>query len=111
MGRRLQSYVLIDQWGVLIMECEHCGMDIPDACGHPATPAPCWTAEQVALFEQYTAKQQLLMIQTAEEEAVDLLVAHSFLDIQAKVRSILRQYTVGMIEAESRQMEAGEWNR
>lgn len=30
------------------IECPHCGMDRPDACGHPATPAPCWSAEAQA---------------------------------------------------------------
>lgn len=33
-------------------ECPHCGSDRADHCAHPATPAPCWTPEQVARFER-----------------------------------------------------------
>lgn len=32
--------------------CPYCGTTYPNACGHPATPAPCWTRDQIERFER-----------------------------------------------------------
>lgn len=34
-------------------ECPHCGIDIEDACGHPAFPAPCWSEEAQERFRAH----------------------------------------------------------
>ena len=55
--------------------CPHCGIDREDACGHPATPAPCWSKQSIITLDLLSALKGVVKV--ADRDTIEFHAAHA----------------------------------